>query len=248
MINTQLIQDEDNESRYKITSIIGLADDIGVENLSAAGMIAGETSQAYDEIVTISLVSGRAIGIGTYLVRLSQRVVQVDNSSLILTGYTALNKLLGREVYTSNTQLGGIQIMHNNGVSHATAHNDVEGVKKILKWLSYVPKKKGGALPILEDFSDPIDRLVEYRPRQNQVYDPRWLIGKLKYFLCLDFRKKDCYFSNSTIVYKISCLTFCLFFRLRFWPHLSGYFDIENSKEKKNPENIETGYFRVSSD
>ena len=39
-----------------------------------------------------------SIGIGTYLVRLSQRVVQVDNSSLILTGYTALNKLLGREV------------------------------------------------------------------------------------------------------------------------------------------------------
>ena len=39
-----------------------------------------------------------SIGIGTYLVRLSQRVVQVDNSSLILTGFTALNKLLGREV------------------------------------------------------------------------------------------------------------------------------------------------------
>ena len=38
------------------------------------------------------------LGIGTYLVRLSQRVVQVDNSSLILTGFTALNKLLGREV------------------------------------------------------------------------------------------------------------------------------------------------------
>jgi len=95
-------------------------------------MIAGETSQAYDEIVTMSLVTGRAIGIGTYLVRLSQRVVQVDNSSLILTGFTALNKLLGREVYTSNTQLGGIQIMHNNGVSHATSQTDMGGVKKLL--------------------------------------------------------------------------------------------------------------------
>ena len=50
--------------RYMITSIIGLSDDIGVENLSAAGMIAGETSKAYDEVVTMSLVSGRAIGIG----------------------------------------------------------------------------------------------------------------------------------------------------------------------------------------
>ena len=62
----------------------------------------------------MSLVSGRAIGIGSYLVRLSQRVIQVDNSAIILTGYSALNKLLGREVYTSNTQLGGTQIMHNN--------------------------------------------------------------------------------------------------------------------------------------
>ena len=164
--------------RYKITSIIGAADDIGVENLSAAGMIAGETSQSYDEIVTMSLVSGRAIGIGAYLVRLSQRVVQVDNSAIILTGYTALNKLLGREVYTSNTQLGGIQIMHNNGVTHASVHNDVEGVKKILKWLSFVPKRKGASLPYSHILDDPVDRDVEYCPIQNQVYDPRWLIGK----------------------------------------------------------------------
>ena len=49
IVETQLIQD-DGESRYMITSIIGLSDDIGVENLSAAGMIAGETSQAYDEV------------------------------------------------------------------------------------------------------------------------------------------------------------------------------------------------------
>lgn len=176
IVETQLIQD-DGESRYKITSVIGLADDIGVENLRAAGMIAGETSQAYDEIVTLSMVSGRAIGIGAYLVRLSQRVVQVENSAIILTGFTALNKLLGREVYTSNTQLGGIQIMHNNGVTHATSHNDVEGVKKILKWLSYLPKKKGASLPILiNGQSDPIERPVEYCPCQNQLYDPRWLL------------------------------------------------------------------------
>ena len=57
----------------------------------------------------------------------------MDNSAIILTGYSALNKLLGREVYTSNTQLGGTQIMHNNGVTHATVPNDVEGVRKILR-------------------------------------------------------------------------------------------------------------------
>ena len=48
--------------------------------------------------------------------------------------------MLGREVYTSNNQLGGIQIMHNNGVTHTTVPDDFEGVFAILQWLSYMPK------------------------------------------------------------------------------------------------------------
>lgn len=87
-----LIEDE-GESRYKLTDIIGKDDGLGVENLSYAGMIAGETSRAYDEIVTISMVTCRAIGIGSYLVRLGQRVIQIENSHIILTGYSALNKV-----------------------------------------------------------------------------------------------------------------------------------------------------------
>lgn len=79
--------------RYKITDIIGTQDGIGVENLRYAGMIAGETSQAYNEIVTISMVTCRAIGIGSYLLRLGQRVIQIENSHIILTGYAALNKV-----------------------------------------------------------------------------------------------------------------------------------------------------------
>ncbi len=176
VVKAKLVE-EDGDRRYKITSIIGQGSDIGVENLSAAGLIAGETSQSYEEIVTMSLATSRAIGIGAYLVRLGQRVVQVDNSAIILTGATALNKLLGREVYTSNTQLGGPQIMYNNGVSHATTRNDVEGVKVLLKWLSFVPKKKGSSLPILEASHDPVDRPVEYCPNANEVYDPRWLLA-----------------------------------------------------------------------
>ena len=43
--------------RYKITTIVGEKDGIGVENLQGSGMIAGETSRAYDEVFTISLVS-----------------------------------------------------------------------------------------------------------------------------------------------------------------------------------------------
>jgi acetyl-CoA carboxylase/biotin carboxylase 1 len=47
-------------------------------------------------------------GIGAYLARLGQRVIQkVAESPIVLTGYNALNKLLGRAVYSSNSQLGG---------------------------------------------------------------------------------------------------------------------------------------------
>lgn len=74
-------------------SLTGKEDGLGVENLRYAGMIAGESSRAYDEVVTISMVSCRAIGIGAYLVRLGQRVIQIENSHIILTGYSALNKV-----------------------------------------------------------------------------------------------------------------------------------------------------------
>lgn len=49
-------------------------------------------------------------------------------------------QLLGREVYSSNSQLGGVQIMHNNGVSHDVAPNDLEGIHTMLRWLSFIPK------------------------------------------------------------------------------------------------------------
>jgi len=164
-----------NGNQYRITDILGEACDIGVENLTAAGMIAGETAQAYNDIVTISMVSARAIGIGAYLVRLGQRVVQVDNSSIILTGAAALNKLLGREVYTCNTQLGGTQIMYSNGVSHKTEKNDAEGIGRILHWLSYMPHVKGGLLPVMS-LNDSWDREVQYTPARSGKEDPRLLL------------------------------------------------------------------------
>ncbi|CAG2056581.1 unnamed protein product, partial [Timema podura] len=150
-------------------------DGLGVENLQAAGMIAGETSQAYKEVVTISMVSCRAIGIGSYLVRLGQRLIQIENSHIILTGYSALNKLLGREVYASNNQLGGTQIMYNNGITHKTEPRDLDGIHTILKWLSYIPKDKLSPVPVIEPL-DPVDREVQYMPTKTP-YNPRWMLG-----------------------------------------------------------------------
>lgn len=58
----------------------------------------------------------------------------------LMTQVLFVVQVLGREVYTSNNQLGGIQIMHNNGVTHTTVPDDFEGVFTILQWLSYMPK------------------------------------------------------------------------------------------------------------
>lgn len=172
-MHAELIED-DGESRYKVTDIIGRDDGIGVENLKGSGMIAGEMSAAYDDIVTMSLVTCRAVGIGSYLVRLGQRVIQVENAHVILTGSGALNKVLGRQVYTSNLQLGGPQIMHNNGVTHMVVADDFGGISAIVQWLSYVPKCKNGPLPILKT-SDPVEREIEFVPPKTP-YDPRHLI------------------------------------------------------------------------
>ena len=46
---------EDGEIRYKILDIIGKENSLGVENLRGSGMIAGETSYAYNLVVNISI-------------------------------------------------------------------------------------------------------------------------------------------------------------------------------------------------
>ncbi|XP_063807912.1 acetyl-CoA carboxylase 1 [Pseudophryne corroboree] len=173
-VHCEHVEDE-GESRYKITDIIGKEEGLGVENLRGSGMIAGESSLAYEEVITINLVTCRAIGIGAYLVRLGQRTIQVENSHIILTGAGALNKVLGREVYTSNNQLGGIHIMHNNGVTHATVYDDYEGVYTILQWLSYMPKSVSSPVSIITP-KDPIDRHIDFTPTKAP-YDPRWMLS-----------------------------------------------------------------------
>ncbi|EGS20342.1 acetyl-CoA carboxylase-like protein [Thermochaetoides thermophila DSM 1495] len=168
---------EDGEKRHKIITIVGAEEGLGVECLRGSGLIAGATSRAYNDIFTCTLVTCRSVGIGAYLVRLGQRAVQVEGQPIILTGAPALNSLLGREVYTSNLQLGGTQIMYRNGVSHLTAKDDFDGVTKIVQWLSFIPDQRNNPLPILSPSPDPWDRDVVYTPPYKQTYDVRWMIA-----------------------------------------------------------------------
>jgi len=165
---------EAHRDRYELTDIIGRQDGLGVENLRGSGMIAGETSLAYQEVFTATLVTGRTVGIGAYLVRLGQRTVQ-NEGPIILTGASALNKVLGREVYSSNGQLGGPQIMYTNGVTHLSVHDELKGVCALVRWLSYVPCKRDAPLPTTTPV-DPPTREIAFRP-SDHPYDVRHMLA-----------------------------------------------------------------------
>lgn len=163
---------------YKISDVIGSEPDLGVENLKGSGLIAGETSVAYDEIFTLTIVLGRTVGIGAYLVRLGQRTIQKSSASpIILTGYQALNKLMGTDVYSTNDQLGGPGIMYPNGISHLVEPDHLSAIKAAIDWLSYVPSIRGGLLPVSDIRGiDDIDRPIGFTPCKGITYDPRHLL------------------------------------------------------------------------
>ena len=84
---------------------------------------------------TLTYVVGWGVGIGAYLARLGHRVIQREDSSLLLTGYRALNKLLGSSLYASNAQLGGVDVMASNGIAQQVATSDAEAGALASSWL-----------------------------------------------------------------------------------------------------------------
>ena len=128
VIDHQLFKNE----YYQVIKINNSA----IETLDCCASIASETSLAYKQVFTLTYVCGYSVGIGAYLTRLGHRVIQRKNDApIILTGYKALNCLLGDNLYLSNDQLGGNKIMGPNGISHRMANNDYDGIKEIQLWL-----------------------------------------------------------------------------------------------------------------
>ena len=111
--------------------------------------------------------------------RLGQRTIQKTTASpIILTGYQALNKLMGVDVYSTNDQLGGPGIMYPNGISHMVEPDHLRAVKSAIDWLSYVPSVRGGLLPVTDIRGiDEIDRPIGFMPSPGTPYDPRVLLA-----------------------------------------------------------------------
>ena len=153
---------------------------LGVENLMGSGRMAGCTAEGYRQCLTLTLVTSRSVGIGAYLVRLGQRVLQ-KGPPILLTGARALNRVLGRNVYTSNAQIGGPHIMHRNGVSHSLVSDDLHGAKALMEWMLYCPSdSKSVHVPLAGPggvLLDPVERDVSYRPPEGEASDPRLLLA-----------------------------------------------------------------------
>jgi len=90
---------EEGETRFKITTIVGAEDGLGVECLRGSGLIAGATSKAYQDIFTITLVTCRSVGIGAYLVRLGQRAIQIEGQPIV--SQSGIHCLTGELVLTN---------------------------------------------------------------------------------------------------------------------------------------------------
>jgi acetyl-CoA carboxylase/biotin carboxylase 1 len=182
-VRSHPVKASSGETHHVLDAILGLnlastKGGIGVENLQGSGLIAGETSRAYDETFTLSYVTGRSVGIGAYLNRLGQRNIQMVKGPMILTGYQALNKLLGQQVYTTQDQLGGPHIMVPNGVTHELVHDDSTGVEAILRWLSYISPDTA-SIPAIVPCIDSISREIAFMPTKAP-YDPRHMLAGTK--------------------------------------------------------------------
>jgi hypothetical protein len=83
--------------------------------------------------------------------------------AIFLTGFSALNIVLGHDVYLRNGQLGGMKIMPPNGIPHLDFQGEVHGIITVLDWLSFVPAARGQSLPIIES-RDAVTRAIEVSP------------------------------------------------------------------------------------
>ena len=88
-------------------------------------------------------------------------------------------------MYLSNKQLGGVQIMHTNGVSHSIVADDSAGVEAMVEWLAFVPRNRTEQPPVfvlapsdsaLPTLIDSVERKVEWLPPVASPYDSRKLI------------------------------------------------------------------------
>ncbi len=153
----------------------------GIINLDGSALLVSEMAKARLEIQTITFVVNRTVGVGAYLARLSERIVQRSDSCILLTGYQAINKVLGRDLYESNIQLGGTQIMANNGITHKVVDTTKDGLAYIKCLLSGFGNTNTIVPDLVRDMIDENTFLETMEDYARNVRTGRCLINGEKY-------------------------------------------------------------------
>jgi len=135
LVKNQVRAEYHSERGHYILSCIN---NKGIVNLDGSALLVSEMAKARQEIPTFTFVIDRTVGVGAYLAKLSERIVQRRDSAIILTGYQALNKVIGNNLYESNLQLGGPQIMGANGISQKIVDTTGEGFAYLKTMLCFI--------------------------------------------------------------------------------------------------------------
>ena len=86
------------ERRWRVTDVVGAEDGLGVECLSGSGAIASAYARAFRDGFTLTLVSGRTVGIGAYLARLGRRCArQREDFAIVLASVADQHQPRDRE-------------------------------------------------------------------------------------------------------------------------------------------------------
>jgi propionyl-CoA carboxylase beta chain len=151
----------------------------GVVSLGGYADIFYRNTLASGVIPQISAIMGPCAGGAVYSPAITDYIMMVENTSyMFVTGPNVVKTVTHEEV--SSEDLGGASVHSaKSGVAHLTAANEIEGIAKLKKLLSYIPQNCEEKAPDLTYTSTDETRmaLADIIPESaNQPYDIRDVI------------------------------------------------------------------------
>lgn len=152
----------------------------GVRSLGGYADIFYRNARASGVIPQISAIMGPCAGGAVYSPAMTDFILMVEQSSyMFVTGPNVVKTVTNEEV--SSEDLGGASVHSSkSGVTHFTATDDVDCLKKLRTLLSYLPQnceEKAPALPYEHDGSEMLSGMSDLIPESaNQPYDIKEVI------------------------------------------------------------------------
>lgn len=154
----------------------------GVNSLGGYADIFYRNTRASGVIPQLSAIMGPCAGGAVYSPAITDFIVMVEHSSyMFVTGPNVVKTVTNEEV--TSEQLGGASAHSTkSGVTHLTAANDLECIKKIRQLLSYMPQNCQEKVPSLAfELADEYrDKLTDIIPESSmQPYDMKDVISHI---------------------------------------------------------------------